>query len=534
MIMSPLSPHDIVSLRRTCRLLSSLTQTRLVWHQALTQVCLCYGIAVATFDRMNMTQKELELAATMPARFLSSATRASKSDTGDLDALRQRRIRCVAAMSPNMLGNDGHSLSLDNVAMLPGGRYVLAQIANGLGLWDLGSETDESCLLLTGPHPTPGIKAHWNMTHFDKDTYNALFHLPGTSKVNFYATVFVGDLRNFRNEQHCCVVYQLDLSVTPPTCSLLGFLPDAIPYKFADSESLIFQYTKRPRDRDEAYKKSLNICGIWNFVQSTATSWYDETKVNFDFVAITVANNCIVHKAGKRFVAVYEMPELLFCDNKVPPPTSLRELQHIELADAGETRAPVNADTRAAIDLALRDACPAYASDLTFHARDSVWSRISDASTTKGFLYFNKLLFEALSNDRCSPVVHSRSLLAGNAYPPFEFMLGKALTHVRPGDAGQMNAPAFVLRCDRDQYKLPPLPTNDFLLHWVFPRDASLKGRVVHLKPLKEQWPIQGLPSTIMGPSYDFCPASGRLCYVEHGRQTLIVIDFVEGPVGSS
>ncbi|KAL0959784.1 hypothetical protein HGRIS_011472 [Hohenbuehelia grisea] len=71
LVLSYLTPHEILSLRKASKRLHAVSYERIVWLDALRQLCRARSIFGGTFPLNSMTQRQLEHAATTPARFSS-------------------------------------------------------------------------------------------------------------------------------------------------------------------------------------------------------------------------------------------------------------------------------------------------------------------------------------------------------------------------------------------------------------------------------------------------------------------------------
>ncbi|KAG5727427.1 hypothetical protein E4T56_gene11899 [Termitomyces sp. T112] len=119
-----LEPIDILSLRLTCKRISSTTRDRTTWTHVLRRLCSTHGVFVPTFRFGEMTQRELEHAALVPFRFLAFLTK------DDISSVRPRAIR--------LLVPPGQARFME-LFLVSGGRYLFTQTVDGrIDLWDLG------------------------------------------------------------------------------------------------------------------------------------------------------------------------------------------------------------------------------------------------------------------------------------------------------------------------------------------------------------------------------------------------------------
>ncbi|KAJ3507921.1 hypothetical protein NMY22_g16785 [Coprinellus aureogranulatus] len=131
LITDCLDPSDILSMRKTCRSLNNITLSRIVWLRALLRVCMMHDISAASFPIDEMSNSELEHAATAPKRFLNLIKRPGPETT--LLPFSSRDI--ILRQSPSLEGTHKPG----RIFLLPGGRYLLVSTVNWtLTLWDLG------------------------------------------------------------------------------------------------------------------------------------------------------------------------------------------------------------------------------------------------------------------------------------------------------------------------------------------------------------------------------------------------------------
>ncbi|KAF9446036.1 hypothetical protein P691DRAFT_777138 [Macrolepiota fuliginosa MF-IS2] len=136
--MDYLDPRDLIALRKTCRTLYDASQQRIVWIRALTDVCHANNVFLPTFQFDQMTTEELLRAATAPSRWLASVkksncqqamTQASGAMPLEPPALSLGPV--TLALSPND--------DVQNVFLVPGGRFAFVLTLHSLQLWDLNA-----------------------------------------------------------------------------------------------------------------------------------------------------------------------------------------------------------------------------------------------------------------------------------------------------------------------------------------------------------------------------------------------------------
>ncbi|KAF8186899.1 hypothetical protein K438DRAFT_1835222 [Mycena galopus ATCC 62051] len=131
-IQSFMFPLDIIALRQCSKLMASATSHRTVWLDALRRICATHEVSVLTYPMENMTLRELEHAATSPARFIAQI---SKDMNGELIPAFSTRL-FQPRLPRSTTGNVGETLML---RLIPGGRYlVMAGELARISVWDLG------------------------------------------------------------------------------------------------------------------------------------------------------------------------------------------------------------------------------------------------------------------------------------------------------------------------------------------------------------------------------------------------------------
>lgn len=122
-----------------CKKLHQVSNERIVWINALRNVCSQHGVSPVTFPVDQMTLLELEAAATSHYRFNS---RLWNGLTDDEEVLEPEAIR-VLALSPRSHPSIASVGNFTNVKLIPGGRFLLTATDVGLiQLWDLGHAPD--------------------------------------------------------------------------------------------------------------------------------------------------------------------------------------------------------------------------------------------------------------------------------------------------------------------------------------------------------------------------------------------------------
>ncbi|KAJ7031913.1 hypothetical protein C8F04DRAFT_1262307 [Mycena alexandri] len=119
-IQSFMDPLDIIALRQSSKTLASATLHRIVWMDALRRVCAGHEVSVLTYPIEKMSLRDLEHAATSPARFIAQISKdwSSRADGGLVPAFSTRLLQPrLPKLTPGHLGE------LLLMRLVPGGRY---------------------------------------------------------------------------------------------------------------------------------------------------------------------------------------------------------------------------------------------------------------------------------------------------------------------------------------------------------------------------------------------------------------------------
>ncbi|KAJ7016004.1 hypothetical protein C8F04DRAFT_626851 [Mycena alexandri] len=135
-IQSFMDPLDIIALRQSSKTLASATLHRIVWMDALRRVCAGHEVSVLTYPIEKMSLRDLEHAATSPARFIAQISKdwSSRADGGLVPAFSTRLLQPrLPKLTPGHLGE------LLLMRLVPGGRYLVTTSDIGrMSIWDLG------------------------------------------------------------------------------------------------------------------------------------------------------------------------------------------------------------------------------------------------------------------------------------------------------------------------------------------------------------------------------------------------------------
>jgi len=139
-----LHPFQIIALRQTCKAFRDITSKKIIWIHALNRICRKNLLFRPTFPVHDMSVAELERAAAAPLRWIAL----SSSKDRDKD-------RCLPSRMTRVLKNPVQSM-IDRLKMprrervfrswrpylVPGGRYLVINGLDCLGVWDLGYVSD--------------------------------------------------------------------------------------------------------------------------------------------------------------------------------------------------------------------------------------------------------------------------------------------------------------------------------------------------------------------------------------------------------
>jgi hypothetical protein len=113
---------------QVCRSTYKPTHTKAVWRAALERVIVQYGIVRPTFPLDEMSKDDLEHAACGPHRFVEHVEKNSA------ERYKAYQNRTFLPREPEY----GQSYTVTNMALVPGGRFLLTSGNGSVCLWDLG------------------------------------------------------------------------------------------------------------------------------------------------------------------------------------------------------------------------------------------------------------------------------------------------------------------------------------------------------------------------------------------------------------
>ncbi|KAJ7289281.1 hypothetical protein C8J57DRAFT_428993 [Mycena rebaudengoi] len=128
-IMSFMEPLDLLNLRMVSKSLCEATYQRIVWIDAARRICIRHEIYLASFLFTDMALNELEHIAMAPRRF-ASRLRREFSDP-ECPRVAPHHSRTLASI-------DDPTEELENMRLIPGGRFLVTTSRCKVRLWDLG------------------------------------------------------------------------------------------------------------------------------------------------------------------------------------------------------------------------------------------------------------------------------------------------------------------------------------------------------------------------------------------------------------
>ena len=160
-----LHPSDILTLRKvcrdqkssllksvnyiiikTCKALQPCTRQRVLWEleAALRRVCIDNTLVLPSFSISDMSDSEIEKAAMGPRRWIELCGAFEKHHLNDPGAiLCPRSTRTINDLFPTEV-----DYNLSDFFIVPGGRYVVSSLPDGISVLDLGYISSADCKLI--------------------------------------------------------------------------------------------------------------------------------------------------------------------------------------------------------------------------------------------------------------------------------------------------------------------------------------------------------------------------------------------------
>ena len=129
---------------KTCKAFQSSTRQRVVWLAALYRVCIDNAIFLPSFPVSDMSDSEIEKAATGPLRWIELCGAFEKQHLNDPGViLRPRATRII---------NDSFATEVVHFTtdfyIVPGGRFLVRCSPEGISVLDLGYTSSADCKLI--------------------------------------------------------------------------------------------------------------------------------------------------------------------------------------------------------------------------------------------------------------------------------------------------------------------------------------------------------------------------------------------------
>jgi len=150
-----LHPFQIIALRRTCKVFRDITSSqRIIWIHTLNRLCRENLLFRPTFPIHDMSVVELERAATAPLRWIALSSSEARDNDGCLPSRATRRLKHPTQSMMDRLKITSIFRSCHGRPYLvPGGRYLVINGPNCLGVWDLGHVSDDDSMPPNGKPP---------------------------------------------------------------------------------------------------------------------------------------------------------------------------------------------------------------------------------------------------------------------------------------------------------------------------------------------------------------------------------------------
>ncbi|KAH8833054.1 hypothetical protein DL96DRAFT_703476 [Flagelloscypha sp. PMI_526] len=126
LVLANTSVPDILHVRATCRRLQRVSRERIVWIEALRNLCAEMELLVPSFPMERMSPEQLEYAASCHVRF-RGLSKAFFSHPGHEQIPLSGIVRTINWPTP-----------FRALHIIPGGRYLITMTETTLQLWDLG------------------------------------------------------------------------------------------------------------------------------------------------------------------------------------------------------------------------------------------------------------------------------------------------------------------------------------------------------------------------------------------------------------
>ncbi|KAJ7275652.1 hypothetical protein C8J57DRAFT_1714242 [Mycena rebaudengoi] len=138
-ILSCLNPLGILNLRQVCASLLTASYQRILWIQALRDMCFERNIFPSSFPVSEMTLSQLQDATNACPRFIRRMRREFSSGTPNLNPLAPVIPAPLHPFSTRILSSyDSAAEDFKHMVLVPGGRFLFTTSGSNVRLWDLG------------------------------------------------------------------------------------------------------------------------------------------------------------------------------------------------------------------------------------------------------------------------------------------------------------------------------------------------------------------------------------------------------------
>jgi len=141
-----LHPTQILALRQTCKAFHEATSQRIVWIHALNRICHENSLFLPTFPIPDMSDTELERAASAPFRWIALSSSEDRDSDGCLPSRRTQILKYPTGLLLDHLqqpAGDWRRI-LIYPYLVPGGRYLVTNGPDCLCVWDLEYVSDSN------------------------------------------------------------------------------------------------------------------------------------------------------------------------------------------------------------------------------------------------------------------------------------------------------------------------------------------------------------------------------------------------------
>ncbi|KAF9009910.1 hypothetical protein BDQ17DRAFT_1538472 [Cyathus striatus] len=479
-ILHFLSPTDIISIQKTCKRMNDVASERGLWINVLKDMCEENSAFRPTYPIEDMSMEELKLSATRPDRVLSFLGN-SEPDKA-LVVLSSRSID----LSPSLLPE------IDQIFLVPGGRYLFVFSLNKIFLYDLlygDSANPVACLIDTHGEfhnvcttsDGLGLRVVTNIIYVDN--YGDPLRRCETKVFDIYPSFPKPEFVNIATWNHTSQGYlEGQLSICGDFVVIL----------------------------DDSYTVK-----IWDLVTQKATFW----KIPTNYYQDIIVTDTTVSAISRKRISTWHIPELAF----VPDDLHLQDAQvHPPDMKTKEFFVPSMFDED---DIQISGLCGWYAGMKTKHKHlFDIAMRHVNQSATDETETSRWMLSRFQSNPPDVSPVESYSLEpCGDVFDLLPSRICNSrhvalwLQQLRAG-----------LTSDEDS-ELEESDSED--------RASNIQQVNIHIgacgellksKELEKQYILLKGPLALRPGAISFCPVAGRICYIDLDMARITINDLVK------